>query len=304
MSTDLTTTTNKYDLASVAETAASWREELGDDFVPEFPRIKVPGGGATVWEDDEGNPHKTLIGVIVGFHKSTRLYLEKLEGSEAARPDAWSVDGKTQVVPQETIEKAQRLGLPIPLTNLALCPYYQWDSTILVGGSGKGKATREYREVYLLLENHGVVPFHLSVPATSIRDFDKYAQSVVMRKGSLSAVETVFGLERQDGGGSVQYSTVTFARGDELSPSDAAAAKQYARQVRALVTQDPFVVETRETGDSVVTVGATITTEESDTNDTQLADRVENESAAATTDSTPVESLVAAGGVDIDSVDF
>lgn len=238
MSTDLVPA-GTYDLASITDTAASWREELGDDFVPEFPRIKVPAGGSTTWEDDEGTPFKELAGVIVGFKKATRLYLSEMDdASGGSDPDAWSNDGKIQIVPADTITKCEQLGLPVPLTNLAQCPYYQWDSVSLLGKTGKGKATRETREVYVLLEG-SVIPTQITVPATSLRAFDKHAQTMVMKLGSLSAAETIFSLEAQ-GSGQQRYSTIVFKRGNSLDPETAKQAKAFARALKSLITNDPF----------------------------------------------------------------
>src|SRR5690349_1635917 len=131
MSSTELVTADSYDFDSAEELAQVWLEESDGDFTPEFPRVKAKGGIFNFGDDIQ--PSREARGVIVAWHKSSRLYLEDFDDADDAgrRPDAWSTDGKVQVVPPETYEKIERLnaersskGLPLlppPNRNLAEC---------------------------------------------------------------------------------------------------------------------------------------------------------------------------------------
>lgn len=249
MSTDLVPV-GTYDLSEVEETASIWREELGDDFVPEFPRIKVPAGGGTTWEIDEDTPPtRELNAVVVAHHKSSRLYLDPFEdsGDGNRRPDAWSLDGKVQVVPEETRAKidaknAAGANLPYPLTDLSQCPYNKFpsDGGVQLPGAGAGKSNREYRELYILVNgSDSAVPYQLSVPATSIKTWDRYAAALVMKGHRIAGVETVITLVKERSAGGFDHSKVEFRRGAKLDPSDAPKLLEFSRGIKDIVKRDP-----------------------------------------------------------------
>lgn len=254
----------KYALEASSEIARNQREELGDDFVPKFERISVPGAGSTNWELPGGDAAKEITGVIVAQRKTTALYLD--ENDESKFPDAYSLDGKTQILAEGTVEKAARLGIPVPLTNLAKCPYYQWDSKHLIGGSGKGKATREYREIYIV-QPGTVFPTLVKIPSTSLVNSDSHFNALVQKAPfSLSGYESILTLEKKEQG-QVKWSVVNFKVGDKLDDTSYLAAKELGKQVRAVLSQAPAVVEVSTTevegfvnsGNGAVSVTTTIT---------------------------------------------
>jgi hypothetical protein len=112
MSTELVVQ-GTYDLEIAQNAVDLVKEELGEDAKIPYTRVKVPSGGSTAWEDpasidpENPDPIKELRGVIVGHRKVSRLYFtsfdERGEG-DSGRPDAWTNDGKIQVVPEETVD--------------------------------------------------------------------------------------------------------------------------------------------------------------------------------------------------------
>jgi hypothetical protein len=257
MSNELVTS-ETYDFESAADLAQVWLEESDGDFTPEFPRIKVPSGGATTWEiDDDVAPTRELAGVVVAWHKSSRLYLESFESSDESsrRPDAWSTDGKVQIVPSETYEKVDRLNakngtnLPYPATDLSVCPYNKFigdAGAAVLPGQSSGKANNEYRELFIVLRDaESVVPYQVSIPASSIKAWDGrggYANGLITKGIRLATVETVLTLSKEKGPGSVEYSRVEFRRGNKLAPELKAAALAYSEGVKDFVKRDPFAV--------------------------------------------------------------
>lgn len=257
MSTELVTA-ETYDFASATELAQVWLEESDGDFTPEFPRIKVPSGGGTTWEvDDDVAPTRELAGVVVAWHKSSRLYLESFESSDEAsrRPDAWSTDGKVQIIPSETFEKIDRINaergtkLPYPHTDLSTCPYNKFvgdAGAAILPGQTSGKANNEYRELFIVLRDaESVVPYQVSIPASSIKAWDGrggYANGLITKGIRLATVETVLTLTKEKGPGSVEYSRVEFRRGNKLAPELKTAALEYSEGVKDFVKRDPFAV--------------------------------------------------------------
>lgn len=251
-------TKQEYNLEAANDLAQVWLEEAGPDFQPEFPRIKVPSGGGTTWEDpDDPNfePRRELRGIIVAFHDSSRLYLESFESASddaARRPDAWSVDGKSQVVPPETYEKIQRLNaangweLPFPSTNLAECPYNKFigdPGAAILPGQTSGKANNEYRELFMVLPGAAPIPYQISIPASSIKGWDGrggYKNRLLTRGIRLHTLETVLQLQQEKGPGNVTYSKVVFVPGRNLETDLLAITGEFAQGIRAVITNDPF----------------------------------------------------------------
>lgn len=272
MSTDVVPS-ETYLPTAAAGFADAWREEMGDE-LPEFPRVKIPAGGGSAWEIPSGDPDnpdisKELVGVIVAHHPTSRLYLESFEdrtSDSTGRPDAWSIDGKVQVVPAETLEKVKELGLPAPLTDLGLCPYNQFGSAHLLGGSGNGKASRNYHEVYLYLGDGAVFPVQVSIPATSIKAFKTYLSQSVLGRGLVpSQVITKLALKKVQSGGGIDYSTVVFSNAGLLDEKVAAEIRSFSGDIKKIVSRDPFAALPTSTDAQYASVAAEAGTFEAET---------------------------------------
>lgn len=240
----------KYDfeVGEVGEFAQLVEDEL-DGVEIRLDRVKIPAGGGTAWEiptDDPDNPDvaKEIVGVIVDHHKASRLFFDRFEDrteGESRRPDAWSVDGKTQIVPEETIRKAQERGIPVPHTDLATCPYNKFGSAAeLLGQSGKGKANREFREVYVLREG-SPLPIQISIPSTSMKNFDNWLSNVVTKQQRrASGVIAKLVLKKTESAGGITYSQVHLTTVDKLDPEKAAAIRNYGEGLKSITRRDPF----------------------------------------------------------------
>lgn len=248
-----------YDFAGFENLVDVWRSESDGDFTPEFPRIKAKGGIFDLGE--EFAPVRAFAGIVVAWHKSSRLYLDAYgEGDDAnKRPDAWSTDGKTQIVPQETLEKVARINqeranagrqdfLPVPHTDLATCPYNKFvgdPGVAVLDGQTSGKANNEYREVYIVLPGaESVVPYQLSIPATSLKAWDGrggYANGLITKGVKLASLETIFEATVEKSG-SVEWTVFSFRRGRKLDPSIRDLSISFGEGIRDFVKHDPFAV--------------------------------------------------------------
>lgn len=240
-----------YQLEAAGNFADLWAEELGSDFDPSLviQRIKIPSAGGIAWEvpngSDEPDVVKDLQGVIVAHHQSSRLYFDSFEDrnpDDSGRPDAWSVDGKVQVVPEETVLKAKGRGWPVPSTDLTRCPYNQFGSlNSIAGRPGNSKLNRNYVELFLFLGGDTMFPYQVSIPATSLKAWRQYAAQAVLAKGKrLTDVVTSLKLVKEQSQGDITYSSVVFSVADVLPGPTALQLREYSQGIKQLVTRDPF----------------------------------------------------------------
>lgn len=194
-----------------------------DDFegiMMNFPRIKIPGGGSTVFEVPSNDPQKpdnipAIEGIII-FNHNTNAYWE--EGSEYdlnTSPVCTSVDGKT--------------GYGDPGGACADCPYNQYGTDT---NGGKGKACKNMRSLYIL-QNNAPLPINLLLPPTSLKAFKDFVQTAfIMRRrkpwGSIVRIEL-----RKESNGSNNYSVATFKLIGDFTGEKLAEVKEYATVARA-----------------------------------------------------------------------
>lgn len=220
----------------------------------DFDRIKTPAAGGLTWEipsEDDNNPdyQKELVGVIVHHHLSSRLYLDDQDTSGSGRPDAWSNDGVVQHVPLETVQKCKDRGLPVPLEHLADCPYNEWGSARLLGKAGNGKATRGYREIYILPEN-SLLPYQLSITSTSDKNFTSWLlKRVAGNARELTDVVAKITLRRAESKNGIAYSQPVFQTDFVLDAETAAALKQYSVGLQAIAGVDRYAEFNKSVGD-------------------------------------------------------
>lgn len=248
-------TSADYNIDGFEGLAQVWAEESQGDFVPQFPRIKAKGGILDLGE--EFAPMKSIPVVVIGWHKSSRLYFEKPEdGTENRRPDAWSADGKTQIVPQETIDKVTAWNayrqqhsqplLPYPNPDLANCPYNKFARDLPGGvsplGKTSGKDNNEYRELYVLLPGaESPVPYQLSVPATSLRAWDNFANGLITKGIRIASVEVIIDAATEQAGAN-EWTVFSFRRGRKLDDELKAKTLAFADGVKQFIRNDPFAV--------------------------------------------------------------
>lgn len=203
-------------------------EELSEDMDGlrlSFQRVKIPGGGALQFEIPSADPEnpdysKTLEGVILFNHASNAYWTEGEEYSDNNPPLCQSMDGK--------------LGHGEPGGLCASCAYNAF------GSSGKGKACKNMRVLYLL-RSGDYMPIQLSLPPTSIRPFNDFANQAFLfrRRGVCSAVVQI-GLKKANNG-TQDYSVATFKKlydfeGEELNQIRA-YADQFREQAKQMLSQ-------------------------------------------------------------------
>lgn len=207
-------------------------DELADDMDGlrlNFPKVKIPSGGMLQFEvagDDPENPEyvKNLEGVILFNHASGAYWPEGSEYDENTTPLCSSVDGKA--------------GIGEPGGTCTICPLNQFGSAL--DGSGKGKACKNMRVLYLLRSGE-FMPLQLTLPPTSIRPFnDFYSLCFASRRRGTCGSVVQIGLKRMNNGRD-DYSVATFRKLSDFTGEELAQMKAYAEgfkeQVKIMLQQ-------------------------------------------------------------------
>jgi hypothetical protein len=155
--------------------------------------------------DEMGNTTKELTGVIV-YKQKARGYWDR--DSDDKMPVCSSINGIIGIQTEDGAEK-----------KCADCPYNQWRSAIDDSGNpARGKACKEMRRVFLL-QKGSALPVVLTLPPTSITEFDKYISARISRGLADIATETVFTLTAETGG-KFTYAKIQCSTGAPVPPHE------------------------------------------------------------------------------------
>ena len=233
-------------LPDVAATDTGFtKEELAGDIDGlqlGFQRVKIPSGGQLQFElpgEDPDNPDyaKYLEGVIVYSHNANAYWPTGEDYDDNTPPSCQSTDGK--------------VGYGCPGGLCADCPNNRYGSD--TKGTGKGKACKNQRIIYLL-RNGEAMPIQLSLSPTSIRPYTDFvnASFVSRRRGVCGSVVQI-GLKKKSNGKD-DYSVATFKRLYDFTGEELAQIRAYANsfkeQIELILTQRAEDIEA-EAGNGV-----------------------------------------------------
>lgn len=180
---------------------------------------------------------ETLEGVIVYKHKA-RGYWPQGGGKV---PECSSMDGITGTITEsgETRKCAE-------------CIFNEWGSAESEDGEkSKGKACKEMRRLYLDMEDYSL-PLMLTLPPTSITEFDNYI-SARMTKGIPDIFkETIIELNKEESHG-YTYAVAKFSIGDKVEPKRIFELKDKRKLIKQAaaaedITQEDYVDVDEEDG--------------------------------------------------------
>lgn len=217
-------------------------EELAEDMdglQMNFPRVKIPAGGALQFEIPSGDPEnpdylKTLEGVILFNHNNYAYWPEGSEYDENTAPLCTSVDGKQ--------------GIGEPGGACEACALNRFGS----GPEGRGKACKNMRALYLLRSGE-YIPLQITLPPTSLSPFREFMnQSFMFRRRATYGSVVQIGLKKMSNGRD-DYSVATFRRLYDLEGEDLMQIRNYAasfkEQIREMLKQRATLTEDqRDTG--------------------------------------------------------
>lgn len=230
----------------VSETEFS-QDELAEDMDGlqlGFQRVKIPSGGQVQFEiptEDPDNPdyQKFLEGIIVYSHNANAYWAEGKSDTENTPPDCQSMDGK--------------LGYGCPGGICADCMYNRFGSDPNPKGTGKGKACKNQRIIYLL-RSGDLMPIQLPLSPTSIRPYTDFVNAAFIsrRRGVCGSVVRI-GLKKKNNGKD-DYSVATFQKVYDFTGEELARVRAYAdsfkQQVKLLLEQRVANIES-EAGSGV-----------------------------------------------------
>ena len=190
-------------------------------------KIKIPSGGGLAYEvqrEDETDAEymKEINAVIIFTHRVGGFWPGSYGDDEQNKiPVCSSMDGKTGLN-TETGE----------LTSCETCPLNQFGSaTDQKGGPGKGKACKNMRRLYMMMD--GDPNFYLlTVPPTSIRDVNKQLAKIMAGGVPYTGLVVRLTLEKTQNAAGVAYSKVVIGKSGLLPPAVSAVAKEMRRQIK------------------------------------------------------------------------
>lgn len=230
-------------------------EESAQDIASYDPiptKITIAPGGINVYSTSDGDTMKSLHAIIAVSQKARAYWPEKGTGSP---PMCASQDGSHGVVAPEITDAQYRAAItarephpiiklmdadkPIPVHfDCAACPMAQWGSVHQGGATGKGQACKALRRLVVLIDGWAQ-PALLTLPPTSLRNFDLYASSLSRQKSAYFAVRTKFTLESQKSNNGEPYSIAALAVESPLKDKDEIMAvieirRQFSELVRGM----------------------------------------------------------------------
>lgn len=201
------------------------KEELAEDIdglQMGFQHVKIPSGGQLQFEltgEDPDNPDYTkyLEGVILHSHNANAYWANGRSDNENTPPDCQSLDGK--------------VGYGCPGGLCADCPYNRYGSDTDPKGTGRGKACKNQRIIYLLRSGE-VMPIQLSLSPTSITPYSQFVNAafVTRRRGVCGSVVQI-GLKKRSNGKD-DYSVATFKRLYDFTGEELAQIRAYANSFK------------------------------------------------------------------------
>ena len=209
-------------------------EELEDEMIDLDPesgitcrKIKIPSGGGLAYEvqgEEETDVEymKEIKAVVVFTHRVNGFWAGAYgDDDQNKAPVCSSIDGKTGV----RIDSGE-------VISCETCPLNQFGSaTDQKGEPGKGKACKNMRRLYLMMDNDPNF-YLLTVPPTSIKDVNKQLAKIMAGGTPYTGLVLKLTLEKTKNAAGVEYSKVVISKAGLLSTAVSAAAKEMRRQIK------------------------------------------------------------------------
>jgi hypothetical protein len=174
-----------------------------------LPAIKFIDGKFQFAEGEE--PIEAFECVLI-YTKASNIYFKKsYRPGQVELPACYSADGRKPVDPAPNGDKPQAPACKD-------CAQNKFGSS----ATGDGKACRNVRPVYVLVDN-AIMPRILRIPPTSLRMIEQYALGTVADCGSYMAVKTIVSGYKKDA--QQTYFNIKFTKGAKLTDQEKMDAK-------------------------------------------------------------------------------
>jgi len=199
-----------------------------------FERIKIPSGGATMYElpteGDDTETVKDFSGVILHHHPLNAYYSTKYTGGSNP-PDCGSYDNVT--------------GFGNPGGSCKDCPLNRFGS-----GENGAKSCKNKRRVYILREGE-MFPILLSLPTGSLKAFTKYVKTQLSKGKKTNTVVTRFTLKKVNNAGGIAYSQAAFTFDRDLRAEECAVISPLSEQIKSCAASIGFETDTAANDDTL-----------------------------------------------------
>ena len=175
-----------YDLFNEGETRLD---------VTELPVISIIHA-AQLFELPDGSTKKEIDCILLDTYRSNAYYSNP-DVVEGAMPDCWAVDYKKGDMKPD-------IGCENPQSDLcSSCHMNEWNTDPKGGG---GKACKNGRRIIIMIKDY-YVPCILALPPTSMKNFEKYLNSFVVKHIPYQAVSTKIQLDKKENYSVIKAST-------------------------------------------------------------------------------------------------
>jgi hypothetical protein len=224
------------ELAKYEETSAIIatlaRMEQGEAFTPVPPRIKIIAQGCVFKDENTGNVMNELNGII-GASLITRAYWADRNDKV---PTCVSRGGR---------HGTSRFPEIVVGGECSRCQFNQFGTSVGQDGKvGAGKACKEMRLLLISLDGYAM-PIVLTLPPTSIMNFNKYASGQQAIKSAYFAVKTKVSLEQVQKG-SMTYSVAHFTAGKPLTAAELSDVSDFREQYSNYIANAEIVSDETE----------------------------------------------------------
>ena len=192
-----------------SDAIVSLAEEL-DSIDFKFPTISTPTAGSTLFtlQDEEV---KEIYGIIVDHHRVNTFWNSEYSGNSdlpscLSRDGIQSVDGK--------------------ICND--CENNKFGSA----KTGKGKACRNYRRVYIMHDSENIIPSLITLPPTSLKTFSDYILKLATKNLKLHEVITRMYAEKVEHANKIRYSVINFEMTERYQDCD--RIQKYVNNIKSL----------------------------------------------------------------------
>ncbi len=187
--------------------------------ITDLTKVTVPLGGGlafNVMTAEGPTSEQTLTGIILLAQEGKALFLKSMEEEPNSPPACYSNDGVTGIGdPFETGEVGEH--------RCATCPKNVFGSA--TRGSGKGKACKDTRPLYLL-EQGSILPTVVQVPPTSLKHLQRYMGTLCKGGIPYFGVVVEIGLA-QEQTPPPMHSVLTFKSVSVIPREERAAVKEF-----------------------------------------------------------------------------
>lgn len=192
--------------------------DLGAISTFDLPRIKLPTGGGSEWQLPtlEGAKGQKIFEAIVLAWKNVRSYW----------PDAFAGG-----IPPQCMSLDARIGIGDPGGSCRTCKFAQFGSD----GRGDGQACKQMIRL-LVMTKKTIIPFMLSLPPTSIKEWRQYTMKLLAAQLRPDIVVTRFTIDVRSNKDGIKYGVANFVMASELDPKDAAALQAFSQTVAPILS--------------------------------------------------------------------